>query len=457
VISTLVAFGGLLVSSVEAHGADGRPNVLLVVMDDLSTDLASYGNPEVITPSFDRLADRGVRFERAYSQFPTCNPSRTSMLTGLRPDTTGILDNKVNFRTLLPDVVTLPQLFRENGYFTMNIGKTFHGVGDKSWDDPKAWDVSITPGGRRNWRRGEGRNVTNDKIAWARWVASIRPDEDQPDGQIALAAVEALEELHPAQTPFFLSIGFHRPHSPFIAPKPYFDLYDLERLHLRSPHPDHSGDIAGTRTRRYARIFERMSERDRRELLRAYYACVSFIDRQLGLLLETLDRIEGWRDTIVVVTSDHGFHLGEHDWWDKDTLFEPAIQVPLFIHSPDLRIRRHRSRRMVELVDLYPTIAELAGLASPAGLEGRSLVPLLEKPGRRWNEASFSQVRRKKFEGLSLRTKRWRFTRWEGSREGIELYDHTRDPDEYTNLAQRPEYRDVVDQLDLLLQSIFPR
>ena len=269
-----------------------RPNVLLVTIDDLSTDLSIYGNREVSTPNIERIAGRGMRFDSAFSQFPTCNPSRTSMLTGLRPGTTGVLDNNVNFRTLLPDVVTLPQFFRANGYFTMNIGKTFHGVGDKSWDDSAAWDLSMTPGGRKDWRSGEGRNMTSGKISWARWVASIRPDADQPDGQIALAAVSALEQLHSGNEPFFLAVGFHRPHSPFIAPAPYFDLYDLSLLELRDPPTTKSEEISSAKTKRYARIFRKMKEQDRREFLRAYYACVSFVDQQLGLLLDTLDRMD---------------------------------------------------------------------------------------------------------------------------------------------------------------------
>ena len=425
---------------------EGRPNVLLITVDDLSTDLSIYGNREVSTPQIERLADKGMRFDRAYSQFATCNPSRTSMLTGLRPDTTGVLDNKVNFRSLLPDVVTLPQLFRENGYFTMSIGKIFHGVGDKSWDDPLAWDVSMTPGGRRNWRIGEGRNVTNGKIDWARWVASVRPDADQPDGRIARTAVEALEQLHGRDEPFFLAVGFHRPHSPFIAPAPYFDLYDLSRLELRDPPTERSD----------ARIFARMDERDRRELLRAYYACVSFIDQQLGLLLDWLDRNGGWEDTIVVLTSDHGVHLGEHDWWDKDTVFEPSTRVPLVVHAPAVKMRRHRSPRPVELLDLYPTLAELADLPAPDHLEGRSIVPLLEKPGRRWSQASFSQLKRKRSTARTLRTKRWRYTEWSGSVVGVELYDHPVDPGEYTNLADRRQLRSVVRELAALLRTTFP-
>ncbi|MDH3255103.1 MAG: sulfatase [Acidobacteriota bacterium] len=433
-----------------------RPNVLLVTIDDLSTDLSIYRNREVVSPHFKRLASRSMRFDRAYTQFPTCNPSRTSMLTGLRPGTTGILDNTVFFRTLLPDVVTLPQFFRQRGYFTMNIGKTFHGVGDKSWDDLSSWDISITPGGRNKWRSGEGRNLTNDKIAWARWVASDRPDADHPDGRVASAAVSALEELHSTAEPFFLAVGFQRPHSPFIAPKRYFDLYDLAQLELRDPPAERSDNLPSATTKRDARIFRRMQEGDRREFLRAYYACVSFIDQQLGLLLDTLDRLDAWDDTIVVVTSDHGFHLGEHEWWGKNTVYEPSNRVPLIIYAPGVPLRRHRSRRMIELVDIYPTLVELAGWVPSAELEGRSLVPLLEKPVRPWSKASFSQVKRKKFDGVSLRTKRWRYSEWNAGENGVELYDHSNDPGEYANLATLPEYGAVVRQLEELLRSVFP-
>ena len=444
-----------VILSLEAVPAAGRPNILLIMIDDLSTDLSIYGNEQVVSPNFERLAARSVRFDRAHSQFPSCNPSRTSMLTGLRPDSSGILDNKVFFRTLLPDIVTLPEFFRQKGYFAMNIGKIFHGVGNKAWDDPKAWDLSLKPGGTKIGRTGEGRNVTGGQIGWARWLAARGTDADQPDGQVALAAVEALEQLHGSQRPFFLAVGFHRPHSPFIAPERYFDLYKLSRLELRRPPSVRSQEVPLAIPGPNDEILRKLKKRARRELMRSYYACVSFIDQQLGLILDTLDRLDGWRDTIVIVTSDHGFHLGEHDWWGKNTLFEPSGHIPLLIYAPQIEPRRKRSPRPVELLDLYPTLVELAGWKPPDHLEGRSLVRLIRKPRRSWSQGSFSQVKRGDIAGHSVRTRRWRYTEWNDGEEGIELYDHSIDPGEYLNLAELPEFVDIIGDLEALLDSVF--
>ena len=439
--------------TVPAAEAGKRPNVLLITVDDLSTDLSIYGNEQVVTPNFARLAKRSTRFDSAHAQAPSCNPSRTSMLTGLTPDSTGVSNNDVFFRTVLPDVVTLPQYFRERGYFTVNFGKVFHGADNKEWDDPAAWDLSRQFRSRKRGSKGPGRNVTKGKVSWARWVAAKGKDTDQADGRVAVAAVAALEELLPGRQPFFLAVGFHRPHSPFIAPKRYFDLYKLGRIELHQPPEPRSVEEELAISDPRWEAFQKMTLRDQRELLRGYYACVSFIDAQLGLILDALDRLGGWENTIVVLTSDHGFHLGQHEFWGKNTLFERSVRVPLLIRAPGKRLRPHRSPRPVELVDLYPTLIELAGLKPAKGLEGRSLVPLLRNPTRSWSEGAYSQIDFPNVEGRTVRTKRWRYTEWNGGTDGRELYDHNYDSDEYYNLAEEPEFTAVRAELAALLAA----
>lgn len=419
--------------------------MLLILVDDLRPDLGSYGHPIVSSPSIDRLAARGVRFDRAYCQFPVCNPSRSSLLTGLRPATTGVYDNDMYFRDLLPEAVTLPELFRANGYFTASFGKVFHGR--KSWIPPEAWDVATYPRGRRRARRGESRRhrLESGQIGW---VAAGGIDRDQPDAQIGQQAVAALEQAR--DRPFFIAAGFLRPHTPMVAPRAYYDLYPLDALEpppeteleappLALPGDDlRSGDIP---------------EQGERELLRAYYACISFVDAQIGTILDALDRLDLWEETVVVLSSDHGVHLGEYGWWSKNTLFEVAARVPLIVHAPGLAAAGESSEALVELVDLYPTLAELAGVdGAPPALEGRSLLPVLRDPEIAWKRAAFTTVARGALRGRSVRTDRWRYTEWDRGLAGIELYDHRADPGETVNLARQPGHDETVEELSALLR-----
>ncbi len=443
----------LLLMGVDAASASAlpkRPNVVLITIDDLATQFGAYGNDQVVAPNFERLAHRTVRFDRAYSQFPSCNGSRTSMLTGLRPDSTGVLNNEVYFRTLLPEVVTLPQFFRRRGYVTVGIGKNFHDSGGESWHDAQSWDVFHRPHGKREAKEGKGRNVTGGEIPWASWVAAKGKDKDFADGRVAASAVATLENLYAEGEPFFLAVGFQKPHPPFVVPKRHYRRYRPGRLRLHDPPGERSKELPAA-----LGPWPRITRRDRRELLRAYYAAVSFTDRQLGLILDVLDRVEGWNNTVVVLTSDHGFHLGEHDWWGKDTLFEHSVRVPLLVHAPKMERKRKKSSRLVELLDIYPTLVALARLKPPSHLQGRSLVPLLEEPLRHWSRAAFSQASHGGIEGESVRTGRWRYTEWNGGGEGVELYDHSVDPDEYLNLAVLPEYESVIEDLSRLLGSNF--
>ena len=436
--------------------ADSKLNVLFVVADDLRPELGCYGVPAVRSPNIDRLAARGVRFERAYCQYPVCNPSRNSFLTGLRPDTTRTYDNNTPIRKTLPDVVTLPQLFRQNGYATANFGKIFHrGLTMEDvraeMDDPPSWDVAryyqATPAGRK----GEGRNLTGGKLAWCHWQAAEGTDEDQPDGMIARDAIKLMEEHR--DKPFFLACGFHKPHDPFVAPKRYFDPYPLDGLKLYADPADRSPDLPhALGGGAFQQAFGAFGDRERREFLRAYYAGVSFTDAQLGKMLDALDRLKLADRTIVVLLGDHGYHLGERGWWNKNTVFELSARAPLVVAAPGTKHAGAASPRTVELLDLYPTLADLTGLKPPANLQGASLRPLLDDPRAKWDRPAYTQVQRGKVMGRSVRTDRWRYTEWDDGRAGAELYDHQSDPGEYRNLAAHPAHADTVTKLNAIIR-----
>lgn len=425
-------------------------NVLFVTIDDLRDEISCYGKEHVKTPALDRLARRGLVFDRAYVQAAFCNPSRASFLTGLRPDRTGILDNRTRLLDRLPDVITLPRLFRDAGYHTVRLGKIFHG--GPEMDDTRAWDEARFPRATARGHQGEGRNLTGGRMKWCRWLAAEGDDDDQPDGQIARLAVEFLQK--DTEKPFFLAVGFHKPHDPFVAPKRYFDLYPLDDIDLYSP-----GRIEGAPQLPgggWLNEFAKFTDRERREFLRSYLAATSFVDAQLGRVLDALERSPHADDTIIFVLSDHGYHLGERGWWNKNTLFELTARTPLLVATPDLEVRGKRCSRLVEFVDIYPTLAELCGLKSPEGLDGKSFVPLLSDPGRPWKEAAFTQLVRGPLEGRSVRTERWRLTEWDDGKAGIELYDHASDPQEQVNLADREDRAETVRKLRKFLRRLEP-
>lgn len=439
-----------------SHAAEtpDRLNVIMIIADDLRPELACYGQKHIHSPNIDRLAKRGLRFDRAYCQYPVCNPSRVSFLTGLRPGTTRVLDNGVHFRKLMPDAVTLPQLFRRNGYFTASLGKVFHrGLTMEDlrpeMDDTNSWDLAKYFQATPNGLRGEGRNLTGGKLAWCRWLAADGNDEDQPDGQIAQEAIRLLREKR--NGPFFLAVGFHKPHDPFNAPKKYFEHYPLASLKLHNDPTNAVSDPPLAIGSGWKNEFARFTDQERMEYSRAYYACVSFMDAQVGKVLDEVDRLKLWNRTIVLFLGDHGFHLGERGWWNKSTLFELSARVPLLVWSPAMKAAGKASSRLVELVDVFPTLVRLCKLEAPHILEGRSFVPLLDDPAEPWKEAAFTQVQRGAIAGHSVRTARYRYTEWDGGKQGIELYDHENDPAERNNLASDPEHRESILKLKQLL------
>ena len=438
-----------------------KPNVLLIMADDLNDDMSAFGHPLVKTPNLDRLARRGVRFERAYTQFPLCSPSRVSLLTGLRPDTTRVHDLQTNFRTILPDAVTLPQTFKRNGYVAARVGKIYHygnpgQIGTDGLDDPASWDAVVNPRGVDKDEETQLTNLTPTRGLGSAlaYFASPAPDEQHTDGKVAAETI-ALLEKHKGK-PFFIGAGFYRPHCPFIAPKKYFDLYPLERI--AAPAPPRSTDDVTPAAWFTTPPHWNIGETGQREVIRAYYASISFLDANVGRVLDALDRLGLADNTIVVFVSDHGYHLGERGQWMKQTLFERSARSPLIVAGPGVTARGRASKRIVEFLDLYPTLAELAGVPAPSGLQGRSLTPLLRNPDAAWDRPALTQVRRGRgetaFMGYSIRTERWRYTEWDGGKQGTELYDESADPHETRNVAGEAGNKAVVADMQRRLQSL---
>ena len=430
-------------------------NVLFIAVDDLRPELGCYGVSGVKSPNLDALAKSGLLFNRAYCQQAVCSPSRTSLLTGRRPDTTKVYELETHFRQTIPNVVTLPQHFKNNGYFAQAIGKIFHG----GLDDPKSWSVESVGGGGGT---GESKGEKERKIKQRRnankgaaWESKDVADNELPDGantDLALKALNALKDK-----PFFLAVGYYKPHLPFIAPKKYFDLYDLDKTRLaKNPFPPKDVfPIALTEfgeLRNYTGMPKQgpVPDDKARELVRAYHAATSYTDAQIGRLLDELKKL-GLRDkTIVILWGDHGWQLGEHGLWCKHTNFEMATRSMLMISAPQQKNRGAKTDALVEFVDIYPSLCELAGLPPTDGLEGKSFVPLIENPKRDWKTAAFSQYPRGKLMGYAMRTDRYRYIEWAEkgkSPEGIELYDHKKDPDENVNIANQLENIKLVDQL----------
>ena len=451
----------VLALSIPLHAAEKKLNVLFIAVDDMNVDLGCYGQPLASSPNIDRLAKQGVRFDRAYCQFPLCSPSRSSLMTGLRPDTTRVFDLQYHFRTGLPDVVTLPQAFMKAGYWAGRVGKIYHygnpgDIGTSGLDDPTSWMEVVNPAGRDKTtletdiinytpKRGLGSAMAflNDKEG---------KDEEHTDGKVATEAIRLLEAHKDA--PFFLAVGFYKPHTPYIAPQKYFDLHPMEKMVLPPIADDFQKSVpeaalASTKPWPYMGVTPDQA----RECKQAYYAAISFVDAQIGRVLEALDRLKLRDSTVVVFWSDHGYHLGEHGLWMKQSCFEESAHVPMIISAPGKPIGKV-CPRTVEFVDLYPTLTDLAGVAAPKNLEGVSLRPLLENPSAEWKRPAFTQVQRGAFPGHSVRTERWRYTEWDRGEKGAELYDHDADPHELRNLASDEKFATTVAEMKALLKRI---
>jgi uncharacterized sulfatase len=437
-----------------------QPNVLLIMADDLRDTVGCYGHSLAKTPQLDRLAARGTRFDRAYAQYPVCNPSRTSLLLGWRCEQTGIVGNQQFFRTTLPDRVTFPQLLRQQGWTTHSFGKILHAANTgeavrREWlDEGKSWDhAEILPAASPR-RRGQFRNLTGGKLGWCEIGIVDGPDDDQPDARTATAAIRAMEELHAAGKPWLVAAGFHRPHDPFHAPRKFFEMYPKDSLPLYRDPAGQSKAVPLAIPSGWLAEFAKFSDDDRRSFLQAYLAGVSYMDSQVGRLLDMLDRLKLWDNTVVIFLGDHGYHLGERGWWNKSTLFERSCRAPLLIAAPGAKAGQV-FRAPVEFVDVYPTVADYCGVTAPHALAGKSLRPLLENPSRAHKDAAFTLVTRgEKHFGQSVRTARWRFTQWNDG--AVELYDHDADPEETRNLAPESAHAVTVMELKTQLAKLPP-
>jgi iduronate 2-sulfatase len=433
-----------------------KPNVLFIISDDLNCDLGCYGNKVVKTPHLDRLAASGIRFDNAYVQYTVCNPSRTSFLTGLRPTTTQIMDNATHFRKKHPDVVTMPELFRKNGYQCIGLGKVFHrGLSPdetkKEMDDPKSFERVFYGKTNAIGYKGNGRNLTEGTLPWCRWLATEGSDSDQADGQLADEAVKILRDKR--DKPLFLAVGFYRPHDPFISPKKYFDMYNPATFILpTSPDsykvPSQFSLGGGT----FQTAFDKFADLEKREFLHAYYAGVSFMDAQVGKLLDTLEKNQLDKNTIVVFIGDHGYELGVRNWWNKNTLFERSCRTPLIVRDPRSPVKGVSTKAITEFLDLYPTLAESCQLKEvPQSLEGTSFQAILKNPTMAHKSAALTVVKRGLILGRSIRTERFRYTEWDAGKKGAELYDYTNDPGEWVNLAEKQEMATIRTELSQLI------
>lgn len=435
-------------------------NVLFIAVDDMNCDLNSYGNAAVHSPNLDRLAAMGTRFERAYCQFPLCSPSRTSIMTGMRPTTTQVFDLKKHFREPHPNVVTLPQLYQQHDYFVARVGKIYHygnpgQIGTDGLDDTVSWQERYNPRGRDKDEEDLLIDFTPERGIGSslNWMIAEGTDEEQTDGKVASKTIDLLRE-HQDQ-PFFIACGFYRPHCPYVAPKPYYDLYPLESIQRPQEPAAHLEQIPE------AALFTKpfnwgLDDEKIRKSIRAYHATISFVDAQVGKVMQVMDELDLWKNTIVVFWSDHGYNLGHHGQWMKQSLFEQSSRVPFIIVSPDQQQKGTVSPRTVELLDIYPTLADLCGLQAPETVQGVSLRPLLDDPYKEWGRPAYSQVWRNGFPGYSVRTERWRYTEWDGGAKGVEMYDHLNDPHEWRNLANEDAFRAIRQQLKNLLTDNWP-
>lgn len=468
----------------ETDAKQTRPNVLFIAVDDLRPTLGCYGDTLVKSPNIDRLAASGATFLRAYCQQAVCSPSRTSFLLGLRPDTTRVYGQTLHFRDLRPDAVTLPQAFKNAGYHTLGIGKIYHyGLDDPdSWSEEPLGPYSVGPSSygkpenqefmRKMDAAGKGTFLVYKKgkrsVAKAQYSKTRGPSWEDPDvadnalsdGKNTEEALKQLRRLKDGDQPFFLAVGLLKPHLPLSAPKRYFDMYSPSDFSLppNDTAPKGAPPIAlhgWGELRNYQDVGKEkvLSESKALELIHAYYACVTYIDAQIGRMLDELDELGIADNTIVVVWGDHGWHLGEQGLWTKFANFENTTHSPLIIRAPAVGQKGEKVNALVEFVDVYPTLCQLCDISPPSDLEGTSMVRLMEDPNLPWKSAAFSQFPKGTKMGHSMRTNRYRYTEWQPKSKDdtsapiLELYDEQNDPRETVNIANDPENAELIAQL----------
>lgn len=451
----------LLAFSLTSHTfAAERPNVLFIAVDDLRPELACYGKQHIHSPHMDRLAANGVLFERAYCMVPTCGASRASLMTGIRPARKRFVNYLTWAEKDAPGIRTMNTQFKQNGYRTLSLGKIFHHPKDNAqgWSEP-AWK----PKGISSYQRPENREWHAKRQKQGKrkrgpaWESADVLDNAYADGVLAEKAIATLKQLKGKEEPFFLAVGFFKPHLPFIAPQKYWDLYDHDKIqlpanyHVPQEAPKESIHTSGE-LRSYAGIPAKgpVSEESARNLIHGYYACVSYTDAQIGKLLDELDRLKLADNTIVVLWGDHGWNLGDHTLWCKHSCYESSMQIPLIVRAPGIKGGQRRTA-LIESIDVYPSLCKLAGLPSPKHLQGQSFAGLMHDPHADWKQAAVGRYRN----GDTIRTDKFRFTEYtnpKGKRTARMLYDHAGDPDENINISNtHPEVtRDLTSELHRL-------
>ncbi len=432
-------------------------NVLFLIADDLNCDLGSYNHPQVISPSIDKLASKGILFENAHNQYPLCGPSRASFMTGMYADQTKMTNNNVLLRTTVPDVITMGQRFRQQGYRSVRIGKIYHydnpsSIGTSSADDLFTWDYTINPYGRDKEEEYKINTLKERQYGGTlSWLAADGTDEEQTDGIGATEAIEQLEKFSKNGQNFFLAVGMYRPHVPFVAPKKYFDMYDRDSMEiLYSGSSDEyiktipKPAALSVRWKKDQMILNDKSNlKLAQEIKEAYFATTTFMDAQIGRILKKLKQTGLDKNTIVVFTSDHGYHLSEHGHWQKQTLFDNATRIPLIFSGPGIESGK-RTNSPVEMIDIYPTLMELTGIDTPDHVVGKSLTPIFKNNSASIRNSALTQWRN----GYSIKTERFRITKWgENGELGYELYDHNSDKEELINLVNDPNYLPILDSL----------
>ena len=446
-------------------------NVLFIMTDDLNCDLGSYGHPQVISPNIDELANQGVLFENAHNQFPLCGPSRVSLMTGMYSDQTMHTKLDIDLRQTIPDVVTLGQRYRQRGYTSVRIGKIYHygnpgTIGSSGQDDISTWDYTINPYGRDKEEEYKINTLRKRQYGGTlSWLAADGTDDEQTDGIGATEAIEQLEKFSKNGKNFFLAVGMFRPHTPYVAPKKYFDMYDMDEMEI--PYDGSTDEYLSTiplpaalsvRWKKDQSILNDKSNfKLAQEIKEAYYATTTFVDAQVGRILKKLKQTGLDKNTIVVFTSDHGYHLGEHGHWQKQTLFDNSTRVPLIFSGPGVE-KGVRSNSPVELIDIYPTLMDLTEIETPSHVVGKSLKSIFTDPNHKVRKSALTRWRASQhgnlnfsesgIQGYSIKTERYRLTKWgESGEHGYELYDHDNDKKEMINLANDPAYKSVIDSL----------
>lgn len=459
-------------------------NVLHIVSDDLNCSLGCYGHAQVKSPHIDKLATTGVRFEHAYCQYPLCNPSRCSFMTGMRPGSTKVYGNNIDFRENLPDVLTIPQTFTKAGAFSARVGKLFHygvptQIGTSGLDDPRSWQQVVNPIGHDKKVEDQIHTLIPGQFGGTlSWFADPS-EEPQTD---AIGAAEAIKLLEAKKGgPFYIAVGFYRPHTPYVAPTKYYDGYPIDKLKLATGPMKDAPGIPSPAYGSYKKEQDQLTDPLRKEILQGYFASTTFMDDQVGEVVAAVERLGLREKTVIVFHSDHGYHLGDHGLWQKQSIWENSAHVPLIISVPGNSKNGKSCARTVELVDLHATLADVCGIEAPQ-TEGVSLKPLLDNPQAEWSRPAFSQVSRgvavgtfapkadaegdkkaKKgkgkgkaggFMGVSVRTEQYRYTEWDEGRQGVTLFDMQSDPQEAKDISKDPAQTETISKMKAMISGL---